>query len=112
MPGIWTDSQEAGWKAVAAKVHETPGAVLCMQLWHMGRVTHSTFGNGQVVVCASLSLALTHYPLQPWAPSAVAAVEKARTPFGALPCEVMARACEGCRRAALTRPPNTRCRTR
>lgn len=41
-PGIWTDEQVAGWKRVVDKVHEK-GGLICMQLWHTGRVAHSSF---------------------------------------------------------------------
>ncbi len=38
-PGIHTDAQVAGWKAITDAVHENGGHVFC-QLWHCGRVSH------------------------------------------------------------------------
>ncbi|MDN6179762.1 MAG: alkene reductase [Halomonas subglaciescola] len=38
-PGIWTDAQEAGWKAVVEAVH-AKGGRMALQLWHVGRVSH------------------------------------------------------------------------
>jgi N-ethylmaleimide reductase len=38
-PGIYSDAQEAGWKAVAGAVHARHGRI-AMQLWHVGRVSH------------------------------------------------------------------------
>lgn len=37
-PGIFTEAQVAGWKAVAEAVHAA-GGTLFMQLWHSGRVS-------------------------------------------------------------------------
>src|SRR3569623_229120 len=41
-PGLWTEAQVEGWKPVVAAVHEAGGRVFA-QLWHMGRVVHSSF---------------------------------------------------------------------
>jgi N-ethylmaleimide reductase len=38
-PGIYSDAQEAGWKAVAGAVHAMGGR-MALQLWHVGRVSH------------------------------------------------------------------------
>ncbi|MCX2525222.1 alkene reductase [Larsenimonas rhizosphaerae] len=40
-PGIWTDAQEAGWKGVVEAVHARGGQI-AMQLWHVGRVSHTS----------------------------------------------------------------------
>lgn len=39
-PGIYTDAQEAGWKKVVDAVH-AKGGRLALQLWHVGRISHS-----------------------------------------------------------------------
>lgn len=41
-PGIYTDAQTEGWKQVTAAVH-AKGAPIVLQLWHMGRSSHSDF---------------------------------------------------------------------
>ncbi len=39
--GLWTDAQVAGWKQVTDAVHEAGGRIFA-QLWHMGRLVHSS----------------------------------------------------------------------
>ena len=39
-PGIHSDEQVAGWKKVTDSVHEAGGRIV-LQLWHVGRVSHS-----------------------------------------------------------------------
>lgn len=39
-PGIHTDAQEEGWRAVTRAVHDAGGLIVC-QLWHVGRVSHA-----------------------------------------------------------------------
>jgi N-ethylmaleimide reductase len=39
-PGIYTDAQEAGWKNVVRAVH-AKGGHIALQLWHVGRISHS-----------------------------------------------------------------------
>jgi N-ethylmaleimide reductase len=52
-PGIWTDAQEVGWKAVVEAVH-AKGGRMALQLWHVGRVSHELVQpNGQVPVAPS-----------------------------------------------------------
>jgi N-ethylmaleimide reductase len=59
-PGIWTDEQVAGWKLVTDAVH-AKGGYIFDQIWHTGRISHSSMQpNGQV----------------PFAPSAIAASGK------------------------------------
>ena len=41
-PGIHTDAQVEGWKPVTDAVHRAGGKIVC-QLWHVGRVSHSSF---------------------------------------------------------------------
>jgi N-ethylmaleimide reductase len=40
-PGLWTDAQVEGWKPVTAAVHKAGGRIVA-QLWHMGRMVHSS----------------------------------------------------------------------
>jgi 2,4-dienoyl-CoA reductase-like NADH-dependent reductase (Old Yellow Enzyme family) len=55
-PGLWTEAQVEGWKPVVAAVHEAGGRIFA-QLWHMGRVVHSSFLGGAQPVSASATLA-------------------------------------------------------
>lgn len=53
IPGLYTDAQVAGWKKVADAVH-AKGSYLFTQLWHVGRVSHTSIQPGnQVPVGAS-----------------------------------------------------------
>ncbi|MGN6804728.1 MAG: alkene reductase [Trinickia sp.] len=51
-PGIWSDEQVAGWKQVTKAVHEAGGRIF-LQLWHVGRVSHPMFLNGELPVAPS-----------------------------------------------------------
>ncbi len=44
-PGIYNDAQVAGWKTVTTAVHEKGGRIF-LQLWHVGRISHSSFQPG------------------------------------------------------------------
>src|SRR5580765_3022138 len=41
-PGIWSDEQVEGWKLTTRAVHAA-GGLICLQLWHVGRVSHPMF---------------------------------------------------------------------
>lgn len=56
-PGIYTNEQIEAWKKVTGAVHEK-GGVIVAQLWHTGRVGHSTDRNGALPVAPS-SVAIT-----------------------------------------------------
>ncbi len=60
-PGIWSREQVEGWKGVTRVVHEAGGRIL-LQLWHVGRVSHSFYLDGR----------------QPVAPSALAVPDRVR----------------------------------
>ena len=47
-PRIYNQDHIDGWKKVTQAVHDVDGKIFC-QLWHMGRVTHSTFHGLQPV---------------------------------------------------------------
>jgi 2,4-dienoyl-CoA reductase-like NADH-dependent reductase (Old Yellow Enzyme family) len=55
-PGIWTMEQMEAWKPITEAVHEAGGRIFC-QLWHMGRVVHSSFLDGEKPVSASATRA-------------------------------------------------------
>lgn len=52
VPGIFTETQIASWHKVTAKVHENGGAIF-VQLWHVGRVSHPDFLDGNLPVAPS-----------------------------------------------------------
>lgn len=64
-PGIHSGAQVEAWKKVTDAVHKA-GGVIFAQLWHVGRISHSDFHNGEA----------------PVAPSAIAAEGKTFTPQG------------------------------
>lgn len=55
-PGIWSEAQVEGWKQITSAVHKAGGTIF-LQLWHVGRISHPQYLDGQ----------------QPVAPSAIAA---------------------------------------
>ncbi len=64
-PGIYSKEQVEGWKKVTAAVHDEGGKIF-IQLWHVGRMSHPDFHNGD----------------KPLAPSAVNPDAKAFTTEG------------------------------
>jgi len=44
-PGCYTDAQVRGWKEVTNAVHDQ-GGTMVVQLWHTGRVSHTSFQTG------------------------------------------------------------------
>ncbi|HSM63044.1 MAG TPA: hypothetical protein VK833_03805, partial [Gillisia sp.] len=64
-PGIFTEEQIRGWKEVTQEVHTANGKIF-IQLWHVGRMSHPDFHNGEL----------------PMAPSAINPNEKSYTPEG------------------------------
>lgn len=59
-PGIYSDAQVTGWKAVTEAVHAKGGRIAA-QLWHVGRVSHTSLQEGGAA---------------PVAPSAIGAASK------------------------------------
>jgi N-ethylmaleimide reductase len=51
-PGIYTAGMTAGWKQVVDAVHQKGGKIF-LQLWHLGRSSHSSFHNGNLPVAPS-----------------------------------------------------------
>ncbi len=48
-PAIYNDEQQQGWREITTAVHKAGGRIF-LQLWHMGRVSHPDFLNGQTPV--------------------------------------------------------------
>ncbi len=55
-PGIWSEEQVEAWKPVTQAVHDAKGRII-MQLWHMGRLVHPDFLDGQKPVSSSATTA-------------------------------------------------------
>jgi N-ethylmaleimide reductase len=51
-PGIHSDEQVAGWRGVTDAVHAKGGHIF-LQLWHVGRMSHASFHNGELPVAPS-----------------------------------------------------------
>jgi len=47
-PGLWNEEQVEGWKPVTEAVHRAGGKIVA-QLWHMGRLVHSSVTGTQPV---------------------------------------------------------------
>ncbi len=51
-PGIWSPEQIEGWKIITEAVHREGGRIF-LQLWHVGRVSHPLFLDGELPVAPS-----------------------------------------------------------
>lgn len=51
-PGIYSDEQVQAWRLVTDAAHST-GGLIYLQLWHCGRVSHSSFLGGELPVSSS-----------------------------------------------------------
>ncbi|MBP2081332.1 MULTISPECIES: alkene reductase [Pseudomonas] len=51
-PGIWNDEQVRGWNNVTKAVHAAGGRIF-LQLWHVGRISHPSYLNGELPVAPS-----------------------------------------------------------
>ena len=51
-PGIYSEAQISGWRKVVDAVH-AKGGLIFLQLWHVGRVSHSSFHGGALPVAPS-----------------------------------------------------------
>ncbi len=67
-PGIFSQEQVEGWKMITDAVHAANGHIF-LQLWHVGRISHPDYHNGDL----------------PVAPSAIAPKGEAVTPQGMKP---------------------------
>lgn len=57
-PGIYSEAQIKGWRAVVDAVHAGGGLVF-LQLWHVGRVSHSSFQPGGVLPVSSSAVPIS-----------------------------------------------------
>ncbi|HGQ7767831.1 TPA: alkene reductase [Pseudomonas aeruginosa] len=57
-PGIHSAEQIAGWKKVTEAVH-AKGGLIFLQLWHVGRSSHSSFQPGGVLPVGPSAIAIT-----------------------------------------------------
>ncbi|WP_127716103.1 alkene reductase [Halobacteriovorax sp. HLS] len=60
-PGLFSKEQGDGWKLVTDKVHKRGGKIFA-QLWHVGRVSHSIYLNGNAPVAPSAVLLAGRVP--------------------------------------------------
>jgi N-ethylmaleimide reductase len=52
LPGLWDDKHIAAWKLTTDAVHRKGGLIFC-QLWHAGRLSHSSLNNGAPPIAPS-----------------------------------------------------------
>ena len=51
-PGIWSPEQVEGWRLVTDAAHAAGGRIF-LQLWHVGRISHSSYLDGSLPVAPS-----------------------------------------------------------
>ncbi len=51
-PGIWSNDQVRGWTNVTKAIHGAGGRIF-LQLWHVGRISHQSYLNGETPVAPS-----------------------------------------------------------
>jgi N-ethylmaleimide reductase len=56
-PGIYSEAQIKGWRDITEAVH-AKGGLIFLQLWHVGRVSHSSFQPGGVLPVAPSAVAI------------------------------------------------------
>lgn len=61
-PGIWSDAQVEGWRKITDAVHAEGGRIF-LQLWHVGRISHPDYLNGELPVAPSAIAAEGHVSL-------------------------------------------------
>ena len=61
-PGIWSDEQVEGWRLITDAVHRAGGTML-LQLWHVGRLSDSSYLDGALPVAPSALAAPGHVSL-------------------------------------------------
>lgn len=70
-PGIWSGEQLEGWQAITHAVH-AEGGLIFLQLWHVGRVSHPLFLDGELPVAPSAIAPEGHVSLlRPYTPYVV-----------------------------------------
>jgi N-ethylmaleimide reductase len=58
VPGIYSAQQIDGWRKVVDAVH-AKGGVIFLQLWHVGRVSHSSFQPGGTLPVSASAIAIS-----------------------------------------------------
>jgi N-ethylmaleimide reductase len=58
VPGIYSEAQISGWRGVVDAVH-AKGSLIFLQLWHVGRVSHSSFQPGGAPPVAPSAVPIT-----------------------------------------------------
>jgi 2,4-dienoyl-CoA reductase-like NADH-dependent reductase (Old Yellow Enzyme family) len=61
-PGIWSHNQVRGWSNITKAVHGAGGRIV-LQLWHVGRISHSSYLDGEPPVAPSAIKADGHVSL-------------------------------------------------
>lgn len=61
-PGIWSQEQTQGWQQITKAVHDQGGRIF-LQLWHVGRISHSMYLDGKQPVAPSAIAAQGHVSL-------------------------------------------------
>ena len=56
VPGIYSAEQVAGWKLVAGAIH-AKGGTLVLQIWHVGRISHSSLQPGGALPVSASAIA-------------------------------------------------------
>lgn len=82
-PGIYTEAQVEGWRKVTDAVHAAGGR-MCLQLWHVGRISHTSFqpGGGKPVAPSAIRAEAQTFLGQGMAPvSAPRALETEEIPL-------------------------------
>jgi 2,4-dienoyl-CoA reductase-like NADH-dependent reductase (Old Yellow Enzyme family) len=51
-PGVWSEEQVAGWRLITDAVHAAGGRIM-LQLWHVGRISHPIYLDGELPVSSS-----------------------------------------------------------
>jgi N-ethylmaleimide reductase len=93
-PGIHDDAQVAGWRQVTDAVHRAGGRI-ALQLWHVGRISHSSYHAGAPPVSASAVPPAGHA----WTPAGQQPYETPHALTGDEIREVIAGFAAGARRA-------------
>ena len=58
VPGIYSEQQIEGWRKVVDAVH-AKGGIIFLQLWHVGRVSHSSFQPGGALPVSPSAVAIS-----------------------------------------------------
>ena len=62
VPGIWSSQQVELWKPIVDEVHQAGGRIFA-QIWHVGRISHSSYLHGRLPVAPSAIAAPGHVTL-------------------------------------------------